>query len=319
MATREFIQKRIEGKQREIAKLNAKLERISKAEATNWTVNPYGYYEHDKRCTLKDLKEAQKALDKYLDQLEEAEKKEASRNVPAITEFLNAWKARMTDFYLQRFAEYPEAQKKFDEDMKPYRIGYYEERKMRKEDPEEWAEWNRNKKALQAQWEAKFGFLNHYVDRVFNPETRCYDSWKLNTDKLEKDLQAEWERKYDFIIERTNEIVEQITDASNLEVGAKGNLNGYIIGTKGTAKVQTIGAGGYNIQCFHFRTLINRMNTVTNQPEKIKKVHNTSREYAGKTIEELKTILASLGGECKVYDNEKIYRMRLVMAIKKVD
>ena len=75
--------------------------------------------------------------------------------------------------------------------------------------------------------------------------------------KLEKDLTKEWNRKYDFIIERTNEIVGKITDASNLKVGAKGDLNGYIIGTKGTAKVQTIGAGGYNIQCFHFRTLIN--------------------------------------------------------------
>ena len=77
--------------------------------------------------------------------------------------------------------------------------------------------------------------------------------------KLEKDMTQEWNRKYDFIIERTNEIVGQITDASNLNVGAKGDLNGYIIGTKGTAKVQTIGAGGYNIQCFHFRTLINEM------------------------------------------------------------
>lgn len=73
------------------------------------------------------------------------------------------------------------------------------------------------------------------------------------------DLEAEKNRKYDFIIERTNEIVGQITDASNLTIGAKGDLNGFILGTKGSAKVQTIGAGGYNIQCFHFRTLIHKM------------------------------------------------------------
>lgn len=52
-------------------------------------------------------------------------------------------------------------------------------------------------------------------------------------------------------------LVGEITDASGLSVGSKQDLNGFIVGTRGTAKVQTIGAGGYNIQCFHFRTLIN--------------------------------------------------------------
>lgn len=70
-------------------------------------------------------------------------------------------------------------------------------------------------------------------------------------------MTAEADRKYDFIIERTNAIAGKITDATALKVGSKGDLNGYIIGERGRAKVQTIGAGGYNIQCFHFRTLIN--------------------------------------------------------------
>ena len=78
----------------------------------------------------------------------------------------------------------------------------------------------------------------------------------LRLDKIDKDLTEEANRKYDFIIERTNEIVGQITDASALRIGDKGDLNGFIKGTRGTAKVETIGAGGYNIQRFHFRTLI---------------------------------------------------------------
>ena len=54
MATVEFIQKRIEGKEKEISKLEKKLERILKAESTNWEVNPYYYRESDKRWTERD-------------------------------------------------------------------------------------------------------------------------------------------------------------------------------------------------------------------------------------------------------------------------
>ena len=81
---------------------------------------------------------------------------------------------------------------------------------------------------------------------------------KFDWAKFEKDIKTEAERKYDFIIERTEAIVTKITDASGLRVGAKGDLNGEIIGTTGTATVKTVGAGGYAIQCFHFRTLIHR-------------------------------------------------------------
>ena len=68
-------------------------------------------------------------------------------------------------------------------------------------------------------------------------------------------MEAEYNRKYDFIIDRTNAIVGQITDATNLTI-TNGELNGVIVGTRGVAKVTTIGAGGCNIQKFHFRTLV---------------------------------------------------------------
>lgn len=59
-----------------------------------------------------------------------------------------------------------------------------------------------------------------------------------------------------FII-RTNAITGDTITASALHIDPKsGDVNGTIAGTCGTAKVQTIGAGGYNIQCYHFRCLV---------------------------------------------------------------
>ena len=77
--------------------------------------------------------------------------------------------------------------------------------------------------------------------------------------KLTKDVNDEANRKYDFIIERVNNICGTMTDASDLRIGYNGELNGTIIGTKGKASVKTIGAGGYNIQQFHFRTLVHKI------------------------------------------------------------
>ena len=45
MASIEFLTKRVEGKKAELKKLTAKMERIEKAQATNWEVNPYYYDE----------------------------------------------------------------------------------------------------------------------------------------------------------------------------------------------------------------------------------------------------------------------------------
>jgi len=73
---------------------------------------------------------------------------------------------------------------------------------------------------------------------------------------LNKTLEADKKSKMLDLINRINSVVGSITDATGLRISEVGNLNGIIIGSKGSAKVETIGAGGYNIQCFHYRTLV---------------------------------------------------------------
>lgn len=247
MASVDFLQKRVAGKKAAVAKLEAKIARIEAAKATNWEKNPYYYHESDLKWALRDLEDERKALAKYEAELATAQNKAASRNVKVILEFLDNWKARVTQHYAsaidrylaersEMYAKSNEAHKwRCDEEFRDYTR---EERNARID------EYRKEYNEFAKRWR----FLTAYMVGS-----------KFEWDRFGRDLDNEANRKYDFIIERTEAIVTKITDAAGLRIGEKGDLNGVIIGTTGKAYVETIGAGGYNIQCFHFRTLIHEV------------------------------------------------------------
>lgn len=271
MASIEFIKKRIEGKEKEISKLEKRLARIQEAKASGWEKNPYYYSDYDLNSTIKDIEYSQKVLGQYKEDLVIAEEKANSRDVKAIIEFLEDWKKKNLDFferdiqeayaelkkvkeagrdvsnerygspeYERKHAEYQELHKAYLNKIKGYYRELTEEEKKKPEN-----RYSYRVKVKSGEWE----YIAYYMN---------FGSYEESIQKVKKDLENEANRKYDFIIERVNKIVGQIADASGLRVGRNGELNGHIIGSKGVARVETIGAGGYNIQCFHFRTLIHK-------------------------------------------------------------
>lgn len=72
---------------------------------------------------------------------------------------------------------------------------------------------------------------------------------------LNEVLEQEKKAKLLSLVNSITAITGPITDAKHLYVSG-GELNGVILGEKGVAKIQTFSAGGYNIQCFHYRTRV---------------------------------------------------------------
>ena len=260
----ETLNKRIDSCNLNIQKLENKLVRILKAEESNYEKdNPYYYNECDKRATLREIEEIKQKLVKYTDGYQREKEKANSRNIKVILDFLGEWKDRVYKHYEENIEE---AKKMYDEVRSLY-PSWSDENYQEKLNT-----YNMKHDEYHSHLYGHFK-TEEYIDPVTARPCRTKikvsdGKWEFIRDyftahnieegllKLSKHLSEEIKRKYDFIIERTNKIVGQITDASNLTIGSKGDLNGYIVGTRGKAHVETIGAGGYNIQIFHFRTLI---------------------------------------------------------------
>lgn len=93
----------------------------------------------------------------------------------------------------------------------------------------------------------------------------CYDKMYESDEQIhENNVKASKEVILD-LINRVSFITGEIKDYSQLRLNRDNNglliLNGKVIGNKGTAKVESIYAGGYNIQRLHIRVLVNKVNT----------------------------------------------------------
>lgn len=202
-------------------KINKRVEVLRKIDVKlSQTTDEYQrrHLKSDKESGIKKLEKMEQTLYKYV-----AQKKKLERTnievIPVIDEFLNTWKEKAKKEFIKEMEDF--------ENLRDSRNQYSEEE---------------YKKELE-----KFDKVTFYLMNM-------HPSWRI--EELEKLLEEEKLKKLIDLTKRVNKICGKITNADDLLIGNRGDINGIIIGEKGKAEVRTIEAGGYNIQCFHFRVLI---------------------------------------------------------------
>ena len=277
---RNQIEERIAKKQAQIDKLNKKIEKKKAAcspeelEIANkyadsiWVefvraceaagIGKYGPAE-ELRSALIDLREAEATMVKYKNQLNAAIAKEdklSQEKIKVIWDYLLHYKEMSKDYIhknLEVLKDYYKANHEYCEYVN--NNGWKVRRgELKKEDY-----LKKEKELDKAQKKLKnaidpLTMHTHKVEYVDGERVDVIDDVEL-----EKILDSEIDNLYLRMIEQVTDKIGEITDASNLSIGAKGELNGFITGEKGTVKIETIGAGGYNIQRFHFRTLVHKV------------------------------------------------------------
>ena len=181
-----------------------------------------------------------------------------------IDTFLATWKASATAYYIERAAELTELRKariaasagqrlsvrnNYHTGDAVYRIN--------------------NVKVSQEKFEASPAYPAYRALEVFTvnatgSEMKILDDvyYDINqgrdpaTNGLNKMLTREVERKKASLIKRIEKKAGVFESTKRLTIGVDGNINGTVTGDKATVNVETILAGGYNIQCLHYRVLV---------------------------------------------------------------
>jgi hypothetical protein len=247
-------------------------------DAVRNAVNDLRWKPEDIKGAQRKLRDAEEILANW--QVKLGKEKEKARfikgNAPqVIIDFLNAWKKLAQEWYIRRYNEYPKFEAKIEK--KAYDLTL----KTMKENREVYARYFDEKGKLHDYHkDLRNIFPSTLINTALKAEHLDYSSvtrakrdyagvvvlkmLEYRNEKerlawLDKTLEADKKAKMIDLIERVNAITGSIEDAKLLTIDVKGNLNGIVSGPKGKAKVDTIGAGGWNIQCWHYRTLVHAL------------------------------------------------------------
>lgn len=195
-----------------------------------------------------DLHEANKLLDKYQSQLNKLSEFDNSEKVKIIWDFILDWKDKAYKFYIENANLFIELKNNYKQ--------AWEEYKKTQEYEEAYESYSNYRSKWQIEYAVEQDFSKDYYSDILSITTIIVSRNNIDTIKLQKILDQEAMTKYNTLIKQVTYITGTIMDAKDLRLGGKGDLNCIVIGEKGKAKVETFGAGGYNVQVFHYRTKV---------------------------------------------------------------
>jgi hypothetical protein len=191
-----------------------------------WEACDVEHKRRDIRDAGKKLEKAEKTLSNWKEKLAAEQKEEDNvkkADVPeVIMEFLNRWEDEAVAWNVEKANEVDEYIKKLKE------RGYTAERAV------EIAANNHGQLAV-------------FASRFEGVKRENFIKDEIAHEKKRKGLKIVWDIKG---------YAGEIKSYERLYVDVSGNLNGIVVGERNTVEVNTIGAGGYNIQRYHYRTLV---------------------------------------------------------------
>ncbi|MGG1263807.1 hypothetical protein [Brevibacillus laterosporus] len=241
-----------------------------------WDICDAQSKQKDVDSAIKKLNGAEKTLANWQAKLNaeiEAERFLEGNAPQVIKDFLEAWKQRAYEWHIKRYHDFQVLKEELRQKQEEAQLLYiktspdyatYLNDDMTLNFPLNLIISNPNKGMNRHLKELKLDYRSIKAkEEIFAGERALhmctiYDEIE-RLEWLDKDLEEDKKAKMLDLVYRINAVVGTITDASGLRVNQKGNLDGIIVGDKGKAKIETIGAGGWNIQCFHFRTLIHKL------------------------------------------------------------
>lgn len=85
---------------------------------------------------------------------------------------------------------------------------------------------------------------------------------KAKKHSAEKEAMMFYEAMKDRFVDDLSKYCSQIVEVQNAKIGIKGNIDAIVIAPNGIFNVKAVPAGGYNIQRYHYRVLIKKINKV---------------------------------------------------------
>ena len=179
-------------------------------------------------------------------------KKNSIPTIPVIEKFLDDWVNKARIYYNENRNSYVDfINRTKDAIAKLYKDNNIEIHKIIRSREEE-----RKIETILKEAELDYKTINLHVSMLFSKFVVANSGKSDWEDILEKELMNERKYKRDMFYARVMDLAGNIIDASDLRIGKNGEINGIVIGDKNKVKVETISAGGYNIQCYHFRVLV---------------------------------------------------------------